>query len=214
MLGQIDSNKTYLYIIGGKITQKVDKNTEGVVSRINKKEVEVWEKYYKFVAGKITSLAIDDTKFGKYLNININDDDFDYVLAVACESSYFGNLINKIGNLDFLSEVQLSPYHFLPKDSAKMKSGITVYQNGDSVAYAIDKNNKPEDYPVYPEGCATGDANQKKFFIEKSEWEINYIKNNTFNFFKPETKEPVPDNTNIEFQDFDNNSIGDDEVPF
>ena len=213
MLGQIDSNKTYLYIIGGNITQKVDKDAKGAKVRKNKKDIEVWEKSYRYVDGKITRLHIESTDFGKYLEIDMSDGEENYSLSLACESSYFSNFIDKMDNIDFQFEVKLAPYNLKDK-TGKTRSGVSVYQNGDKLDYAIGKDNRPEGYPVCPEGCTTGDANQKMFFIQKTEWEINYVSNKTFNFFKPEIKEPVPDNSNIEFQDFDQNTLGDDEVPF
>jgi len=213
MLGQIDSNKTYLYIIGGNITQKVSKETAGAVMRKNKKEIEIWELKYRFVAGKVTKLEIDKNEFGKYLNITINDKDDNYVFALPCESAYFSNFVSKIDNIDFASEVSLSPYNLKDK-TGRTKAGVTVYQNGDSVAYSISLDEKPEGYPVYPDGCETGDAAQKMFFIQKTEWEINYVANKTFNFFEPVADKESETNTNIEFQDFDQNTLGDDEVPF
>jgi len=174
MLKEANNNTVYLYIINGKLTQKVTEGADGAVQRTNKKGTVVYEKHFSSVAGYIKDLKIEGSDFGDNLIVHMIDGGENCQIQISVESRYFTSFVAKIGNVDTSQGVEIKTFSFQPED--KKVSGVNFYQSGGKVDYFINKDNQPEGYPPFPEDWQSlADAKKKVYWIEKTEWEKEYI---------------------------------------
>lgn len=134
-LEEITSNKIYLSIVQGTITQKVTEDTPNAKKRAYEKAngemSEKWELQFKNVSGKITNLQFKESPFGEQFVIQLQDVDEVYVLQFPVDSKYFTDFGKKISNIDLSGEVVLSPFDF--EVEGNRKTGITIYQEGTKI---------------------------------------------------------------------------------
>lgn len=139
------SKKHYIYIIGDKIMEKVEKGTPNSIERTYKlkdgtegKKVEL---VYNAWNGFITGLEYEDTEYGKKFKVIFDD----AIFTIGVDTSFYKNLVSKLPNVDFTKKVTISVYKdFQPKGTDKKFSGITVKQGLDKITdYFRDENRKP-----------------------------------------------------------------------
>ncbi len=213
-----NGNNTYLYIIGGNISKKVNEG-EGV-ERENKNGAKVWEKQYRSMSGIITSFSITESQVGEQLQVNITDAEESYILQMPVESSYFSSFAEKIANVKLSEPVEITTYSFIPDGKTKRYSGVNFKQNGEKVEKFITREVRPEGYPE-PKGTEEEVKNFTKdqwklYFMEKTIWEKKYISTFKFEDVKVSPQQVADAISSIgDGVDFDGGTItGDEEVPF
>ena len=94
------------------------------------------------------------------------------------DSSEAQSFAEKLKGIDISKEVNLSPYHFTPKDSTKVKRGITVTQDGNKIdSYFLERDDKGKvigNLHGLPE--PEGDTET----YDSDDWKVYYIKRRKF----------------------------------
>lgn len=144
---QTGNSKTYYKIIDGDIRRKAkpDDNVGFVTKRTLKTGEEVDEYKIGSLSGLIKSMAIETKEFGgkkiSSLEVLLSDVGENYLLQIPVESKYFASFIEKLPNVDYSQYVTVSVYDFIPSDSKKKKTGVTIKQAGNKVTSAFSKEN-------------------------------------------------------------------------
>lgn len=103
-----------------------------------------WERVYRDISGKVTTIEFYDGDYGKNLIIGLTDGDNDEVCVSIQTNSPFGeDMMKKIPAIDMSKSIKLAPYAF-EDDNGKMRKGVTVYQANDEGVF--DKDNKVENF--------------------------------------------------------------------
>ncbi len=135
-------NKSYLQVIGGKLTKKVDENTPGAESRKNKNEVVVWELKYDILTDCIyQDLQFEDSDYGEQLKLEVMSDGDLYVISIPLESRYGNSLMWKLPFIDVEKKFSISPYDFEPEPGKKMV-GFSIVQGNTKVESGYDTENQ------------------------------------------------------------------------
>lgn len=160
---------TYLSIVGGKLRQKVDKETEGAVHREYElpsgEKGEKWELVYKDWSGIVRDLYKKDTDFGTMFNVVFDD----AVISMNTDSRFFQDFVKKFASADLKKAITLSPYDFEDKDGKKV-TGLTVTQNGVKLSdyfYDFETKKYKHDFPK-------ADHSAKKPY-DKDDWKAYFI---------------------------------------
>jgi len=125
---QSGTKKTYVNIVGGKLAIRAKEGDEGAVSRVNKNDVTVWEKYYPNLTGALVGVECkENEKLGamEYV-LTIDDVGTEYKLSIPQESKYGDSLADKLLNLKLHSIYCFAPYDFEDKESGKKRTGISI----------------------------------------------------------------------------------------
>jgi len=136
-----DSRTFATIIADGTIRVKCEESTEGAVKR----EYEVkgekgfkWELVYDSLSGIINGIEFKEGKFGKQLNVIVDD----IVLTMNLKSNYSESLMKILPNVEFSNEVKISPYNFTD-DKGKNRRGVSLKQNDIKLAnFFWDTENK------------------------------------------------------------------------
>lgn len=150
---------TYLNIIDGKITRKVNQETPNAVARTNKKGDTVYELQYDKLEATIEKMQIEKDDYGKKLVVTLSEAADRYLLTIPVESKFFDHFCAKIGNVNIEQPVTIAPYSFIPKGESQKKSGLNFYQDGKKVEYYFTEA-EPKGKPM---------ANGK---LEEDDWKI------------------------------------------
>ena len=187
------ANRTYVQIVGNEkrnhgkggvsFAIRAEKGADGAVSRINKKEQEVWEHEFETLSGTIRQIDLRESDFGKQWNITIADIDKngevnEYVLTDSYSSQYIKTLFNKLCSLTpaQISDgvLQLEPYFFPNKEKpGKFIRGMALYVL-DGEKRKIDSAYTKDDIPPMDQVVLKGentwdDTKQIEFFKGKIE---------------------------------------------
>ena len=108
---------TWLSISNGKIVTKVEEGTPKSVKRINKAGVEVWERFYDSVVGKIKTIDVLENKFGEtQISVGIENGDNYGVLGFNLDSSYGRSFLKQIFNVDLSRDIIFAPWQKIDGD--------------------------------------------------------------------------------------------------
>lgn len=126
----------YLNVSAGKLRQKSDSNDPEAEKRsgINpstNEPFEVWERVYDSITGYIKTIDLRKTDFGTQYVVRIVDGLEHYNINISYDTKYARSLIERLMNVDFTKEVQLTPYSF--KKGKNNFTGISVSQDGEKV---------------------------------------------------------------------------------
>lgn len=163
------SSKTYLYIIGGNICQKVDETTPGARRRefenpTTKAKGFKWEMVYRSCEGVIQSLNFRDTDYGHQLNVEFDD----AVLTLDTSSRYFSEFAKKLPSIKIGEPIEVAPYDWEP-EPGKRSIGMNLIQNGKKAKnYYWDE---VEEKPCHGIPVPTG--NTKTY--NSDDWQVFYI---------------------------------------
>lgn len=165
-------NITYYSVMDGKFITKVDKGTEGSVTRKNKKGKTVTEMQFEEIFGKITNVKVKEhEEFGKRLIINLIDNEgAEDQIEMPLSSSYAFGFLNRIANpaLDLSKEVSLKVYDIEDKEKeGKIKKHFVIYQNGQKIENHYTKENPnglPELVETQDEKKPYDDTARNEFF--------------------------------------------------
>lgn len=163
------SGKTYLYIIGGNICEKVDEQTPGARRRefenpTTKVKGVKYELVYRSWEGIIRSLDFRDTDYGYQLNIEFDD----AVLTLDTTSRYFSEFAKKLPSIEIEEPVEIAPFDFEP-EPGRRAIGMHLIQNGKkALNWYWDVT---EDKPTHGIPVPTGNTKTYK----SDDWKVYYI---------------------------------------
>lgn len=154
----------FLNVIGGKISRKVTKDTEGAVARVNKNNVTVYEQQWNSLTAMITDISIRTSEeFGDQWDITLRDVIEEYKLQIPISGRVANGFTFRLPNVDFTKEVEINT--FIDKND---KPVLLLKQNGVTVksAYTKDEpNNLPPLEVVVFKGKEQWDDTKQQAFI-------------------------------------------------
>ena len=176
-------NARYANIISGKFAEKVDEDTPGAKSRLNKNNETVWELNHPSVEGRIKKAFIHESDYGKTLRVTLDcDDEGIIVVNIPVESRYFDSFMNRLPNIAKAMDqvVVIKPYSFTDKETQGKRQGLTVEIGGVKIEPFYTKENtgqKPTDkaYKKLPDGRLK-EADFKHFKATEREWFCELVK--------------------------------------
>lgn len=122
------SGKKYIYIIGGKLCEKVDEGTPGSRKREHEKSdksiVVKYEIEYKSCDGVIKYIDFKDTDFGQQCNVEFED----FVLTLDTSSRYFIDFAKKLPSINIEKPVEIAPYDWEP-EPGRRSTGLNIIQD-------------------------------------------------------------------------------------
>lgn len=131
---------TYLSInADGKFAKKVDAQTVGAKSRVNKKGDTVHEIYFDFVKGQIKSVKSKPSPFGRQWEIVMTSGEKKVIINLSYTSNYAKAFLKMLPNIDLSQNVELVPSSKL--EDGQNKTSLFIYQNKELVKYAFTKDN-------------------------------------------------------------------------
>lgn len=122
MLNTIQNASPVLWtsISNGLIVTKASEGEPGAKSRVNKLGTTVWEKFYGSIHGVITSISVEENKFGEQdIKVGLKSNGNDAVLTIKLESSYGRSFLAQIFNVDVTQEILFSPWQKVTEDGTK-----------------------------------------------------------------------------------------------
>lgn len=163
------SSKTYLYIIGGNICEKVDESTPGARKREfenpkTKEKGAKWEVVYRSWEGVIKTLTFKDTDFGHQLNVEFDD----AALTLDTTSRYFSDFAKKLPSIKIGESVEVAPYDWEP-EPGKRSIGMHLIQNEKKAKNYYWDNT--EEKPCH--GIPVPIGNTKAY--KSDDWKVFYI---------------------------------------
>ena len=158
------ARKTYVNIVGGKLSVRAKEGDEGAVSRKNKNEVTVWEKHYPNLTGTFVNVECvlnEALKANEYV-LTIDDIGTLYRLSIPCDSNYGDSFIVKLPNLKLNQIYTFTPYDFEDKERKKKdgsparNTGVSIKLGEEKILPAFTKDN-PNGRPQGQEGMDKDD---------------------------------------------------------
>jgi hypothetical protein len=137
-----NANTVFLNIVGGKITQRVNKDTEGAKERIlakgPKAGTPVYELEHDFVSGKIVHCEIKESDYGDQIELKLRDGDDFYVLTVNWDYARLRDaIVKRLPNIDVAKPVEISCF----PDREDGQPAFFIRQDGEVVKYAFTRDN-------------------------------------------------------------------------
>lgn len=114
----------------GSFRLRADENTQGAVSRVNKKGNTVWELLFNRLEGKITNVSIEDGDFGKELEITVLAGSTKFAVQMPASGGYAFGVLSRLPNVDFNESVVFRPYSIYDKEKDRNKNYLVLYQSG------------------------------------------------------------------------------------
>lgn len=143
MLKELDeqtggSNITWATISNGMIVIKSDSNDPKAKSRINKLGNEIYERFYRSIAGQITAITIEENKFGETdVRVGLKNEGMIGVLTFKLDSSYGRSFLAQIFNVDFSKQVEFSPWQKVTEEGNKKTRLYLGYGNRQAVEWKL-----------------------------------------------------------------------------
>lgn len=129
----------YITIYNGKFAIRVDEGTPGSVSRVNKQNKTVHEKYYDSFTAKLVGIKTKDSSYGKNWVFSFKDGAEVYQLHLSYSNSFATNLLKMLPNIDLEKEMKIQPA--VKEVDGKNKSSLFVNQDGVSIKHKYTKEN-------------------------------------------------------------------------
>ncbi len=170
-----NNKKTWLNITDGRIRESgkhIDENTPGATFRegedLDGKHFEKWEIVNDFVEGFITDISItDDDKFGRRLEIVMNDMEEEFTVRTGWDSRYAGSFLQRAPGIDFKQMVKIVPWY----RKSEKKTGVMVIQGVEKIESYYTKED-PKGSPVFPSFPEGGKPNKD----ELAQWKLDMSK--------------------------------------
>jgi hypothetical protein len=187
--GGNDSQKNYLNILGGKITQRVKEGTEGAVSRINKQNKEVWELHFDTLSGRIVDFNLEESDYGKVWVVTIQSGIDYYYLHLQQSGRITNGLMHRLPNIDLSKEIVIKTFRIFNEEKQRAQDYLVVYQGG------TDKKHKVENY--YSRETPNGlpqmvQIKVKGNLVWDDSAQIEFITNMVLNEVKPKLNGDAP----------------------
>jgi hypothetical protein len=143
-LNEGGSNLTWASISNGMIVVKSDESDPKAKSRVNKLGNTVWERYYRSIYGVITSIEVEENKFGeKDIKVGIQHESNTAILTIKAESSYGRSFYAQIFNADLTRGIEFTPWQKITEDGTKKTRLYLGYSKGQNVEWKL-PNGTPE----------------------------------------------------------------------
>lgn len=129
----------FITILNGKFSQRVPEGTAGAVSRVNKLNKTVWEKFYDSFTAKLVGIRTQDGAYGKNWLFDFQDKGEVYHLQLSYSNSFATAFLKMLPNIDLTKEMKLSPS--VKEVEGKQKSSLFVNQDNKPVKHAFTREN-------------------------------------------------------------------------
>jgi hypothetical protein len=177
----------FLTVTAGKLREKVEEGTEGATLRegtlSNGETFSKWELVYPGITAFITSVELQDGKYGKNVLVHMTDaNDESFTVSLGAENSRTGvPFMMALPNLDLTKEVTIKPYKF-NNDKGENVEGIKIMQGETAIKSAFydpETKSNLRGMPA-PKSKKDGSINWKLYFAERDEWLQEYMVENGF----------------------------------
>lgn len=158
------ANKTYLNMIGGNMAKRVPEGTEGAVTRTNKNGSVVNEILYDTLEGRVTSIDISSSDYGKTLEITMASEGENFQLNLSMNSRYAAAFLMRSPNIDYEFDVTIKTFV-----NAEERGVLYMIQKMDKVFPAYTKDNPgelPQMEQITVNGALVWDASARLAFFE------------------------------------------------
>lgn len=208
------SNRIFLSIMKGRITLKVDANTEGAKQRTNKLGTVVWEKHYTSLTGIIIYIRTrDHAEYGKFWDIGVQDGADVFSLQFPYNSGYAMGFLKRIESVNLAIPVKFNPYYIPEEGTDKFRSFLILYQNDKKIPSLYTRENPnglPELKEITVDNKKTWDStDQMKFFEDILDNEVRPNLTKPGEALQQESEASPPDD--VKDQPAENE---DDDLPF
>jgi hypothetical protein len=182
---------TYVNVLDGKISIRVEKGTPGSINRINKKGKEVSELRYDEYTGHLVGFSHRNNPHGGIdFLIDLEDSGNRVQVQVPWDSRYTKTFLNCCHNLNIREPITFRPYKFpSEEDPTRMITGWTMAQGRQKIAPKFAKEQLPRFKEVVFKGKKVWDDTEHMGFL----WDAAYswaLKAGLFNTL-PEQTEPT-----------------------
>lgn len=160
---------SYLTIAEGKIVIRSKEPREGFVTRTTKTGKEVHERQFESVGGVVQDITSKQTEWGKKWSIDLVDGHESYNLSLNYDSQYAKPIINSLLNTSTYNAsepVDIRPYQFPDKATGKTKTGATVTQGGEKIAWKFGRGEMPDMVQVVVKGAKVWDDTEQLAFLQ------------------------------------------------
>lgn len=162
-----NSNAIYYSIYDGKICRQFREATPNSKTRVNKNGRQVFEEFYDFIDGIITSITTKDGDFGKFWIITLLDGGQTQTLQIQYSSGFANGFLKALPNVNLAEKVKLIPSTKMEGD--KKKSTLFINQHGQSIKWFFTKdtpNGLPELTQKKVKGKLVWDDSEAQEFME------------------------------------------------
>jgi len=129
----------FITILNGKFCQRVPEGTAGAVSRVNKLNKTVYEKFYDRFTAKLVGIRTQDGAYGKNWLFDFQDEGEVYHLQLSYSNSFATAFLKMLPNIDLTKKMQVSPS--VKEVDGKNKSSLFVNQDGNPIKHAYTREN-------------------------------------------------------------------------
>jgi hypothetical protein len=137
-LNETTNNITWARITNGCIVVRSNEDDTKAKSRVNKAGNTVHERFYKSIAGHITSLNIEENNFGETeIKVGIQNGDNIAVLSFNYDSAYGRGFLNQIFWVDLTKQVEFTPWLKELEDGSRRTNLYLNYGKKQSVEYKL-----------------------------------------------------------------------------
>jgi hypothetical protein len=172
----------FLTVTAGKLREKVEEGTEGATLRegtlSNGETFSKWELVYPGITAFITSVELQDGKYGKNVLVHMTDaNDESFTVSLGAENSRTGvPFMMALPNIDLTKEVTLKPYKF-DNDKGENVEGLKITQGETAIKSAFydpETKSNLRGMPT-PEVKKDKSVNWKLYFATRDEWLQEYM---------------------------------------
>lgn len=161
---------TYINVVGGKFAKKVKAETEGAVSRVNKKNETVHELQYNTLADvNLVAINKKDGDYGFQWEVTLKYMDETFILNLPYSGRQTNGIFFRLPNIA-INEPMTLKCHMFTDDAGISKTFVTVEQNGKKIDPAYSKDNPnglPPLEPIKVKGKDSWDDTKQMEFIER-----------------------------------------------
>lgn len=142
MLTEINENSgsrtMWAKISGGMIVIPSDETDPKAKSRVNKVGNQVYERFYKSIAGTIKTLSVEENKFGETdIRVGLENGENKAVLTFGLDSSYGRGFLHQIFNVDLTKQIAFTPWLKVTDEGSKRTNLYLNYAAKQSVEYKL-----------------------------------------------------------------------------
>lgn len=163
-----NSSAIYLSVSDGQLVRRFKEPTSESKQRTTKDGKLVNEEFYRGWTGKVTDIQFKDhDEYGRFLNITIDDGEIPAIIQLKLDSGYASAFMKTLPNVDFESDVTLSPSMKVEGD--KKKSSFFISQHGTALKWFYNKENPnglPELKKIKVKGKEIWDSSDMVEFLE------------------------------------------------
>lgn len=162
-----NSNAIYYSIYDGKICRQFKEPTPNTKSRVNKNGKTVYEQFYDYIDGIITSITTKDGDYGKFWIVTLEDSGETQTLQIQASSGFANGFLKALPNVNLAEKVKLIPS--TKQEGDKKKSTMFINQHGKAIKWFFTKD-EPHELPELTQKKVKGklvwDDSEAQEFLE------------------------------------------------